>query len=606
MNDKLKIHLPNDSIWARLVIRNQLPGYLLQETFGYLELYQQYVGQAEDYCKNLITCDFIEPTLVNANSMIMGLLIESILQGKVLITDVETANRGLEEVLAKLNKLNLLDNIDLKLYELDQKLEKLDLIISKLDNIIEKLNRYGNQLIEMIRNIQTFLNALEEQMAESLNILRQVLERIEDMFAKVEDVYDRLIYNFTNRWNEFNTRLKNGIWDWVLEFKRDSLPQIIEEYWQGFQDNITKWWETFKQEKLPQLGEEFWQWLNAKLTPWWINAQRDIVGVGSQPTPTLSSLSIALREVEVEVAAGIEESARGFARVDAIGATVALLTAQTTGIAFIAGLTLTNVKKTMSQMENVYSNIHEFYPSLKGYFDEKFDTSLVNIDLALTQYQINHRDEIIQLIQDAVEGVISANKNVYSSFGDKNEITKYIADEVCNRIVGESYYRWDSVTSYYPTIIFKFKEEGEQRPLRHSQIKLRYNKLSQDITDQDVEEIKQEVQRIAGLSYNYGDLRVNFVSKSKHTKTTIFVSTEDEAIRLLVALCKVAKIEWSSHDLTYTKGRRRLSITRRSLPLSGVLPYENAYNETFTIKLFRVVFIVNGLEKPLLIYEEYP
>jgi len=42
----------------------------------------------------------------------------------------------------------------------------------------------------------------------------------------------------------------------------------------------------------------------------------------------------------------------------------------------------------------------------------------------------------------------------------KKELVKEIALEVSLNIVGESYYKWDSTSTYYPTLTFLFKETG--------------------------------------------------------------------------------------------------------------------------------------------------
>lgn len=203
----------------------------------------------------------------------------------------------------------------------------------------------------------------------------------------------------------------------------------------------------------------------------------------------------------------------------------------------------------------------------------------------------NQRENLLTLIGDGVEKVISflphipINNTTILTSDDH----KFIADEVCYRIVGESSYRWDSVTSYYPTLCFKFKEITYQRPARVSQIRLKYYKTSQDMTDEDVSSLKSRVESIVGFTYNYGELRVNFVSKDKRVKSTLFVETKDDARNLLNSLCRYVETDWSEDDLTYTQGKKRDSITKRKIPLDNVNTHGNVYNEAFQLKLFRVL-----------------
>lgn len=52
----------------------------------------------------------------------------------------------------------------------------------------------------------------------------------------------------------------------------------------------------------------------------------------------------------------------------------------------------------------------------------------------------------------------------------KKEYIIEIAQEVSLGVVGESYYKWDSVSTYYPTITFLFKETETSQYPRRSQV----------------------------------------------------------------------------------------------------------------------------------------
>ena len=59
--------------------------------------------------------------------------------------------------------------------------------------------------------------------------------------------------------------------------------------------------------------------------------------------------------------------------------------------------------------------------------------------------------------------------------------------EVSLQIVGESYYRWDSTSTYFPTLTFLFKEveASQYKSTRRSQIKVRLNKRNEDLTNKN-------------------------------------------------------------------------------------------------------------------------
>ena len=48
----------------------------------------------------------------------------------------------------------------------------------------------------------------------------------------------------------------------------------------------------------------------------------------------------------------------------------------------------------------------------------------------------------------------------------KKDLIKIIASEVSLQIVGESYYKWDSTSRYYPTLIIIFKEMNTEQKAR--------------------------------------------------------------------------------------------------------------------------------------------
>ena len=68
----------------------------------------------------------------------------------------------------------------------------------------------------------------------------------------------------------------------------------------------------------------------------------------------------------------------------------------------------------------------------------------------------------------------------------KRDLPLWGQGEVSLQIVGESYYKWDSISTYYPTVTFLFKEEGGLQYPRRSQIKVRLAKTNSEISEQDI------------------------------------------------------------------------------------------------------------------------
>jgi hypothetical protein len=70
---------------------------------------------------------------------------------------------------------------------------------------------------------------------------------------------------------------------------------------------------------------------------------------------------------------------------------------------------------------------------------------------------------------------------------ESKKFVEKTALEVSQLIVGESYFKWDSTASYFPTIVFVFNEITQGETPRRSQIKARFKKLSQEVTDKDIQ-----------------------------------------------------------------------------------------------------------------------
>lgn len=77
-----------------------------------------------------------------------------------------------------------------------------------------------------------------------------------------------------------------------------------------------------------------------------------------------------------------------------------------------------------------------------------------------------------------------------------NEILNNITLNLSESIVGESYIKYDSATSYFPTLVFKFKPVDKLLKYNYSQIKIRYYKKPDDISDTDVLTLKQKIDEI--------------------------------------------------------------------------------------------------------------
>lgn len=135
-----------------------------------------------------------------------------------------------------------------------------------------------------------------------------------------------------------------------------------------------------------------------------------------------------------------------------------------------------------------------------------------------------------------------------------------------NELVGESYYRWVSTTSFYPTLIFLFLEDYDPKgPLnklrvRKSQIRIRYTKYDSrkdTISIKEIDLLKDKCLEIQDLKYTFGTSRYTYVSNHDcKWKTSIFSNENKEAIiDLLTKLTNLVEEEFDPERLSTTTGR---------------------------------------------------
>lgn len=128
------------------------------------------------------------------------------------------------------------------------------------------------------------------------------------------------------------------------------------------------------------------------------------------------------------------------------------------------------------------------------------------------------------ILENKIKSLYKKYKNVFY-----NETTNYI----CDRIVGESYGKFDSHNLYLPALIFKYRSKYIMEKQKYSQIKLRLNLnyTTEDITDEMVKNLKLKINQIANITYKSGNLRCVYVGEKDYLKQQ-FLVTQNQ--RLLI------------------------------------------------------------------------
>ncbi len=177
---------------------------------------------------------------------------------------------------------------------------------------------------------------------------------------------------------------------------------------------------------------------------------------------------------------------------------------------------------------------------------------------------------ISKQIIDEVNNLKADEQTKFMKDGTKS-LPFILPSEICANIVGESYVKWDSISQYYPTLVFVFNEVTSNNNPRKSQIKLRFNKLSGPITDQDINDIVMRAKDQPKITYLYGCVKGNYVSKDKRFKTTVFKADKQSISELLNSLFKTIPETFDTDLLSITEiGRKRPSLTKRKTDLYNV------------------------------------
>lgn len=175
-----------------------------------------------------------------------------------------------------------------------------------------------------------------------------------------------------------------------------------------------------------------------------------------------------------------------------------------------------------------------------------------------------------------------------------------VATEVSLLIVGESYLKWDSTSSYFPTLIFVFNEIVSGGTPRRSQIKTRLKKRSEELTADDLEILRTRLLDYADLSYMYGGCRANYVSSDKRWRTSVFTENKEVAKALYTELGKILEEPVDFDLLSFTTSvKRRPRITIRETPIGDIDLNPITYDAVFPLKLRRAVLLLNNAEKPI-------
>lgn len=246
------------------------------------------------------------------------------------------------------------------------------------------------------------------------------------------------------------------------------------------------------------------------------------------------------------------------------------------------------------QTGDITSSIEASILGLKSHIDAKINT----IEEGIKKNFDNLKKDLESFLKENIKSIIDeCLKNWFKN--NKDYIYKELIEQICCNIVGESYIKYDGDNLYMPTLIFRYKNKNKQDPKRYSQIKLRLNLKSDDITDSVVDSLKITVQQLANTTYTAGNLRCLYVSEKRLFKTTVFTQSKQDIINLFKNIIPITKTNFIEQNISYTENSKRNYNLKKQTPLkkTNLNSYTNV-NPT-TMILNSVYLQINGLDKQL-------
>lgn len=460
-----------------------------------------------------------------------------------------------------------------------------DELKAKLDLILDNLNDIG-VIIQEIESDKNILKKILEEInlkVDNLIDLSKVLQKnIKDEFSYLLEQVKNLFNNsdklIKNLFNELTNLIKNN-------FK--ILNDLITEKFLNLNLNIdtiisitTNTYEllnkVFKELKLFDLN---------KLKDLLINIQNNIV-----ENTTNCKNQVIKNSNEAHILTRTEFTGE-------------IVSASTTITGAIELETSTLIKTLGAEIAGVGLLIENTYNLLINTLNDGFETirSQINNLQTLTLNNFNVIERELTLFIKNFKSYVTEVLNDWYKKNNKNIIEK-ITNFICERIVGESYIKYDANYMYMPTIILRYKTKNIEDERKYSQIKLRLNYKTEEITNSLINDLKLKIQNISNKTYIYGNLRCNYVSEKRLFKTTIFCNSKNSALNLFNNLIPLTKTNYLKENFSFTENSKRNHGLRRSSELYNIkVNKPNNFSEV-EMALSSAYLQVNGLEHQIKLF----
>jgi methyl-accepting chemotaxis protein len=520
---------------------------------------------------------------------------------QIVFNDLDEQGKSVKSISGNLTNLsNVVSNIRSKLNDFIDKgfADKIDDVKSDLTNVIngiqqpilDKIDDVKSDLTNVINGIQQpILSKIDESITAIndktysflfgepngvLYLIRELLEQSnQDLFKEISDYWTTLFGGYYSDFKEYLDKTLDGKFANFFKNLKDyfeiqsiiywkQLGGILEEYDENLRKFLRQGRDQFYND-LPKLIQNAIKELNDKIINFiditWVKFIDDF----SQFKTSMDDLKTKISRFIVNFDAFSMEVISAF---EGLGFALDIIISETSAVAATVisalGALIGNVEAVLGVASKVLENTESILTAIGKLPDAIFD-------------KIEKRFE---------------------------EIEKKLADEVALRVVGESYYKWDSVNTYYPTITFIYIEPNTTGRRKKVQIRAKLGLKSEDITESFLTELKNKILQLAVKDYVYGIIKLNYVHNAKRFKTTLNVSNKSQGVDILKNILSIIGEQLNLDDISYTEGKQRPSITRRSTPLGEYKTQQDNYNMEFPLTLFRTFILINGLESPIQVY----
>lgn len=289
---------------------------------------------------------------------------------------------------------------------------------------------------------------------------------------------------------------------------------------------------------------------------------------------------------------------------------VTTLSAEISAVFTLAGSIEISVGAVIAQITQFQININGYLTVIAG--EVRSVQYFVNKNIDKSSYKLNQTIilETQRLDSNIRDELKEINKKL-DELGKQqveccDKLPRRLGEVVSDYVIGESYYRWDATSTYFCTLIFKFKETNVDTYAKVSQLKIRLKQRNEEITDSDIQDLRARASSLEGLEYTYGRVRAYYVSPDKRFKTSLFSNSREDAYLIYTNTLSYINDVFDSKNVSFTEKIERENNTSRKYPLDGIPVNKYNYKQPIHQKLFKIVLIVNGISRPITICQYKP